>query len=98
MSEEIKKIEKEIASLKNRQRIRYALVFTFLFLALYFTVHLLFTVLSGEATLMGFLKSFGWGKWLWMGGCWFGYELLARRFRQKQLYKKEAELAYFQNA
>lgn len=97
MQEEQKKLERQIASLQNRQRIRSMLGFTLLFILIGFISDLLVKIYLDKEPLMGFLKSYRWGKLLWMGGWWFGFELFGKLFRQKELHKKQAALMQLQH-
>lgn len=96
MSEEISKLEREVASLKNRQRIGYMVAFTLLFIAIGFSLDVLIYVWLDNVPLMGFLKSYDWGKLLRLGVIWLMFELAGKLFRQKSLHRKQAELLRLQ--
>ena len=98
MPDKAEKIERDIAALKKQQHIRYALFFMLFFLAIGFISDLITSVFLDKHLLMDFLKTYRWGKLLWMGAILFGIGLLIRRWSQKELRKKQAELMRLHNS
>jgi len=97
MPNELKRLERDVASLQAQQKIRFSFLFVCFFIFTGFTGDLCSALLD-KIPASVFFKTYHWRKLLWIAFWWMGIEFFFRRWRKKQLIKKQIELRQLQAA